>query len=631
YWGACSNSAVQSAGDVLARAQETVAQGAQLAKVVGDAIATKAAFGSEVAKEVVKVGPLVAGLATEAWDQIKSFIDCMTESTTLCHILIGEHWDEYMQAYKMASQVMKSRDALKPRKAKAPAGSCETGLEVAVDVASQFTPDIAVKTGFNGDTEISIAGTVRASIHALVEGEGSCSFRAERGLPKVPKTKVVCARFLAELEVKGTLTGTIETSADVDYEIKGTVVVKPNGQAESSFESPTIKHQDGFAIGASASTSVRVGMGPVFTVWPVPVPGIPINFNAMINAEAKALGTLQFGSGMFLLQEDQQFVPDYQQVVEKIGDVVEERMQAERQATTIEMCGAASLSAFADIDITAFALPSSFRAVLNSDLIVAEIQKAMAKGATALIQLISGPLRCIPGGDAVSGTIETVAETASDTITSLIPALDLDFTVKSIQLLEPQKLWCKEIYKTPGFDQAPCAATLGCKFAGRPPLRDVESPPPEQVTNQLNAADSAPSCSSAESSVKMGDRFIQIGTFRLGAVDDDHFSVSHESGWTAQIYRSDGTAHCRNDHRRQDYGTWDRPVENSRGISFGFQYIQIGKFRLGAIDEHHMSLSHENGVTIIIFRSDRHRFIGNQSDWGAFDRGEAALRRGIWR
>ncbi|CAE7940140.1 unnamed protein product, partial [Symbiodinium necroappetens] len=278
-----------------------------------------------------------------------------------------------------------------------------------------FTPDIAVKTGFNGDTEISIAG---AQDHSRLR-KAFCI--------------VFMLQFLAELEVKGTLTGTIETSADVDYEIKGTV--------------------DGFAIGASASTSVRVGMGPVFTVWPVPVPGIPINFNAMINAEAKALGTLQFGSGMFLLQEDQQFVPDYQQVVEKIGDVVEERMQAERQATTIEMCGAASLSAFADIDITAFALPSSFRAVLNSDLIVAEIQKAMAKGATALIQLISGPLRCIPGGDAVSGTIETVAETASDTITSLIPALDLDFTVKSIQLLEPQKLWCKEIYKTPGFDQ----------------------------------------------------------------------------------------------------------------------------------------------------------------------------------
>ena len=36
-------------------------------------------------------------------------------------------------------------------------------------------------------------------------------------------------------------------------------------------------------------------------VWPVP--GIPINFHAMVNAEARAQGTLSFRSGMFLIQD----------------------------------------------------------------------------------------------------------------------------------------------------------------------------------------------------------------------------------------------------------------------------------------------------------------------------------------
>ncbi|CAE7669316.1 unnamed protein product [Symbiodinium sp. CCMP2592] len=675
-----ADSTVQLAGDVLTRAQAAVNQGVKLAQSVGDEIARQA---TAIGNGVAKIGPLVAGLGAAAWNQIKSFVSCLAESLTLCHILIGDHCDcgpgkshvtpstsglemrcvfttssdftggfglrasasktfdgssgttvlpgeEYMQAYKMANTALKSRETLKSKKAKAPRGSCETELEVAWEGAAQFTPDISVSMGFNGDTEISISGLVRASIDALVEGQGSCSFHAQRGLPKVPKTKVVCAgkfclvfmlQFVAELEIKGTLTGTIETSAAVDFEIKGKVVVNPKGKAESHFETPSIKHQDGFAIGASASTSVRLGMGPVFTVWPVP--GIPINFNAMINAEAKALGTLEFRSGMLLLQEDEESRKlDVNKQLHDVNDFMN------ATSNTIGLCGAAVLTTFADIDITGFALPSGFRAVLNTDMIVDKISEAIMKGATALLQLITGPLKCIPGGETVSNTINSAANTASATLTSLIPSLHLDFNVKSIELLKPQKLWCKEVYKTPGFDQAPCAATLGCKFAGRPPPRDVEMPPPEQVTNTMSAAASAPSsCPTVEGSLKMGDRFIQVGSFRLGAHDDHHFSVQHESGWTAQIYKSDGTTHCANHRPRRDYGTWHRdvtPSGTSRGISFGFQYIQFGKFRLGAIDDTHLSLSHENGNTIIIFRSDRQRFGGPRSDWGAWDRSEGA-------
>ena len=109
-----------------------------------------------------------------------------------------------------------------------PPGSCEAGLEVAVDGVSQFSPDIKVTVNTNGDswaltghaasglrsvaslfqylktcccsnntatqeTWFDISGSVQASYDTLVTGQGSCSYTLKRGLPKKPKTKVICA------------------------------------------------------------------------------------------------------------------------------------------------------------------------------------------------------------------------------------------------------------------------------------------------------------------------------------------------------------------------------------------------------------------------------------------------------
>ncbi|CAE7600906.1 unnamed protein product [Symbiodinium natans] len=526
---------------------------------------------------------------------------------------------EYAQAYKTANQVMKSREALKPKKVKAPEGSCETNLWVAVEGAAQFTPDVTVTVESNGDTSMSISGLVRASIDALVEGEGSCSFHAEKGLPEKPKTKVVCAgkfcivfmlQFIAELDIKGVLTGTVEASTDIDFEIKGTVKVNPSGKATAHFESPSIKRTNGFAIGASATTSIRFGMGPVFTIYPVP--GIPINLNAKINAEAKAHGTLSYRSGMFLIQEDEES--------HKHLDDVNDFMNA--TSNELSMCGAAALTTYADIDITGLALPDIFKDVLNREFLVKQIKDGLTKSMT---KQATGPASCMPGGDA----LQNAANSAGNFLASLIPEFDLNF-FESIQLLKPQKLFCEEVYKipNPGFDQAPCAANLGCKFAGRPPRPGVKAPLPSQVTNQVSMTATAPACSLVEGSVKMGDHFIEVGTFRMGVVDHgngyEYFSIQHKDGVTTQIYGAEGNTHVRRRRPRRDIGTWHRPVGTAKGISFGFQYIQIGNFRLGAIDDNHLSLSHKNGNTMIIYRNDRKVFYGPLTDWGAFDRGEGA-------
>ncbi|CAE7690767.1 unnamed protein product [Symbiodinium necroappetens] len=57
--------------------------------------------------------------------------------------------------------------------------------------------------------------------------------------------------------------------------------------------------------------------------------------------------------------------------------------------------------------------------------------------------------------------------------------------------------------------------------------------------------------------VSFGDRFVQIGNFRVGDVDGTHFSVTHVGGQTSQIFREDGTVHP---GPRSDYTTFGRPL-----------------------------------------------------------------------
>ena len=141
--------------------------------------------------------------------------------------------------------------------------------------------------------------------------------------------------------------------------------------------------------------------------------------------------------------------------------------------------------------------------------------------------------------------------------------------------------------------------------------------PPEQVRETVKPSATAPTCSD----IPMGDRFIQLGQWRLAAIDDNHFSISHKDGQTAQIYRNDGTLHP---GPRTDYNAWGRSIGNSAGISFGFQYIEIGKFRLGAVNSEHLSISHRDGQVVQIFRNDGTLHPGPRTDHSTFDRPAAA-------
>jgi hypothetical protein len=115
--------------------------------------------------------------------------------------------------------------------------------------------------------------------------------------------------------------------------------------------------------------------------------------------------------------------------------------------------------------------------------------------------------------------------------------------------------------------------------------------------------------SSCSATLSGGNGFIQIGNWRFGAVDANHFSFSSNNGRTAVILRSDGTVHGGNG-QRSDWGlshkaiTWTYSASNpmtlasqhdlfhQHGILFGSSYVQFGNnCRLGTPDNGHLSVS----------------------------------------
>jgi hypothetical protein len=116
-----------------------------------------------------------------------------------------------------------------------------------------------------------------------------------------------------------------------------------------------------------------------------------------------------------------------------------------------------------------------------------------------------------------------------------------------------------------------------------------------------------------------GDRFIQVGEWRLGDVDGAHASIAHKDGKTAQIYRSDGTLHP---GPRSDYTTWGRPVGNAASINFGAgdRFIQIGEWRFGDVDGSHASIAHTEQKTAQIYRNDGTLHPGPRSDYTTWSR-----------
>ena len=86
---------VNLAGTALDHATRSLEEGAKLSSKVGKFIADKAAA---LGGEIAKLGPLAAGLASAAWDQIKKFVNCLREQFSLCSVLIGDRRETQLRS-----------------------------------------------------------------------------------------------------------------------------------------------------------------------------------------------------------------------------------------------------------------------------------------------------------------------------------------------------------------------------------------------------------------------------------------------------------------------------------------------------------------------------------------------------
>jgi hypothetical protein len=123
---------------------------------------------------------------------------------------------------------------------------------------------------------------------------------------------------------------------------------------------------------------------------------------------------------------------------------------------------------------------------------------------------------------------------------------------------------------------------------------------------------------SQATNIKGGDNFIEFkSSWRMQQIDGNHMSLSHRSGKTAMIWRSDGTRHG---GPRSDWNNWT--VNGCTcNVEQGDKFVRIGSWRIGDVDGTHMSIGHDGQKkTAVIYRSDGTIHPGPRSDYNVFSR-----------
>ncbi|CAE7829487.1 unnamed protein product [Symbiodinium sp. CCMP2592] len=500
-----------------------------------------------------------------------------------------------------------------------PSGSCEGDLSVALDAVVTFNPDlIEVKTKVSGstvETEAKVEGWVRASVQAWVKGEGTCSYEAQRGFPKQPKKKMICAKgvciilamqMLATLKLEGTLTGTVTQSYDVDFFVTGRAVMNTDTNQESLVyaDIKDVKYEEGIKAAAEATASLRVSVGPKFVVWPTP--GLPVTFFPQVHAQAEAVGRIEYPQGN--------------------GDRRRRSGPDGAPKAPLNMCHAAVMSIYADLGITGFALPPPLEDLLDGDVVKAMLTEAIKEGAEkAFGPGASAVANCVPG----AGTLaHRIASKVATLLASALTALQLPWQLQMVELLSSDKLFCEEPWKTDGFEQSPCAEEIGCSGTGLLSLPEpgvMEMPPEVSTTSTTTAGQSAAEqqCNHRPTHIAFGDRFLEMGSFRIADHDGDHFTITHRDLSKAVMILKKDWSRVNQDSNQLNDGkwrneAWGRPkgIEHVKGsIKMGFQFIQIGNFRLGA-DDWCLMVSHMDPTTKGVLREWKH----DGSTWDTADR-----------
>ena len=123
--------------------------------------------------------------------------------------------------------------------------------------------------------------------------------------------------------------------------------------------------------------------------------------------------------------------------------------------------------------------------------------------------------------------------------------------------------------------------------------------------------------------VAFGDRFLQLGEFRLGEINSEHFTVTHSAGQTIQMFRASdarlypnlGTSWHQVGGRGVAAWTCKSLEEMAFGTcsgdydGFGDRFIQLGEWRIAAEDDQ-LWVSHKGLKTALFFEADGRMNLG---------------------
>lgn len=474
-------------------AKKAADEGKKLANKVGREIKSKA---DALGDGLEKLGSVAVGFAKDAWEGIKDFFSCFSPQKLLCPLLLpGCDCDagssiaidfeavslkakcvaptgDFGKSFGLSSSADASfgagdasssgkaklpgvekegakkgkvkdraetaseqaRSGLRDKLAKAPEGSCERDLSLALDGEVEMEPVIELEVSATGDATVKVSATASVSLDLLIEAEGSCSFSAERRFPKVPKTKVACAGYfcialmlqaVAQIDINGALTGSVNAGVAADFGIRTEIIIDlASGSASATSSATEFNHQEGMSFAAAMNGAITVGLGPHLVVWPMP--GVPVDIFPTINAQVKALGELEWMS--------------------------------EGSLGLIQTCAGASLNVFGNSDIGALGLPDALQAGLSTDWLQEAVEQAILEGATKMLEIVMGPLKCLPGGGAVEGAVMKAAESAASALAGAIPSLDVSLPSMLSETISSDEIFCRQLIEIGSV----CEGSVGC-------------------------------------------------------------------------------------------------------------------------------------------------------------------------
>lgn len=107
---------------------------------------------------------------------------------------------------------------------------------------------------------------------------------------------------------------------------------------------------------------------------------------------------------------------------------------------------------------------------------------------------------------------------------------------------------------------------------------------------------------------QMGDRFLQLGKWRLGDLDGERFGISLELGGMMVLGSNDKNSERnmynfdfqKNEDHREVVAFWERSLGAPKGIEYGERFIQIGAWRIGEVAQY-LAITHKSGKMTYVF------------------------------